>query len=360
MQGACAALVIPQTIGLIRARFDGPALARAMGMIGPVMGLSAVCGPVLGGLLTQALSWRWVFLVNVPLGVAVLAASGALREDRAERRPRLDSPGTVLAMLGSGLVVFPLVQAGDGSWPSWAWAALAAGAVALAGLVPYVRWSARRGRSPLVEPSLFGNGGFPAALTGLSLVVAMSLQSGRADARTAGLAMLPWSCGMALASWTAGTWLVPRFGARLMYAGLAVLASGVLGMIAAEAAAPATGFPWALEPALGVAGVGLGLFTVPFFTTALHRVRPHETGSAAGLLNAVQQFGGTLGVAMLGSTFLAAAPAHGPARATERACCVALVLLAGAAVAASRMMRGARTVRQDEPVGGDASVTTVP
>ncbi|MFC4913787.1 MFS transporter [Actinomadura gamaensis] len=352
VQGACAALVIPQTIGLIRARFEGPALARAMGAIGPVMGLSAVCGPVLGGLLTEALSWRGAFLVNVPLGVAVLAASGVLREDRAARRPRPDLPGTALVTVGTGLVVFPLVQTGGGSWQ---WGGAVVGAAVLAALVPYVRWSARRGRSPLVEPSLFANRGFPAALvasvlffavmTGLSLVIAMSLQSGRAgaDARTAGLAMLPWSAGMAVASWAAGTWLVPRIGARLMFVGLAVLGAGILGMVAVEATSP--GSRWMLEPALGIAGCGLGLFTVPFFTTALHRVRPHETGSAAGLLNAVQQVGGTLGVALLGGTFLAAAPAHGPAAATERAAGAALALLPATAFAASFMTRKTRAPR---------------
>jgi MFS family permease len=175
VQGAAAALVIPQTFGLIRAMFDGDDRARALGTIGPVMGLAAVCGPVLGGVLTHAWTWRSAFLVNVPLGVAVLLVAPMLCEDRAPVRPR------------------------------W--------------------WS-----SPLVEFSLFRNRGFPAALVaslsffavmnGLMLVVVLRMQLTRhADVLTAGLTLVPWSCGLAVASWVAGAYLVPRFGSRLMFVG---------------------------------------------------------------------------------------------------------------------------------------------
>src|SRR5204863_3165136 len=112
VQGAAAALIIPQTIGLIRGLFDGDELAKALGAIGPVMGLSAVTGPLLGGLLTQAVSWRAVFLVNVPLGLAVLFAARLLREDRAATRPRFDPVGTALVVAGAGPVVYPLLEPG--------------------------------------------------------------------------------------------------------------------------------------------------------------------------------------------------------------------------------------------------------
>ncbi|WP_456356073.1 MFS transporter [Amycolatopsis rifamycinica] len=298
VQGAAAALIIPQTIGLIRARFDGGELAKALGTIGPVMGLSAVTGPLLGALLTQAISWRAVFLVNVPLGLAVLLAARLLREDRAATRPRLDLAGTVLVVAGTGLLVYPLIDPAGTNW-----ALLAAGAVLLAGF----GFQQRRAAAPLVEPSLFAHRGFPAALagsllffavmTGLMQVVPMHLQLGLgADVRTAGLTLLPLSAGLAVSSAVAGAWLVPKFGARVMFAGLALLLSGILAMQAGGAGA----YPWALA----LCGLGMGTFTVPFFTAALHQVRPHETGSAAGLLNAVQQLGGTLGVALLGGLYL--------------------------------------------------------
>ena len=214
VQGAAAALVIPQTFGLIRAMFDGEERAKALGTIGPVMGLAAVCGPVLGGVLTHALTWRSAFLVNVPLGIAVLAVAPLLCEDKAPARPR------------------------------W--------------------WS-----SPLVEFSLFRNRGFPAALVaslsffavmnGLMLVIVLRVQLTRhADVLTAGLTLVPWSCGLAVASWVAGAYLVPRFGSRLMFAGLAVLLVGIAGYVVAPSAA-----------VLAVSGLGLGTFTVPFFTTTV-------------------------------------------------------------------------------------------
>jgi EmrB/QacA subfamily drug resistance transporter len=319
VQGAAAALVIPQTIGLIREMFDGRELARALGSIGPVMGLAAVSGPVLGGVLTHAdlfgTAWRSVFLVNVPLGLFVLAGAPLLRENRAATRPRLDLAGTALVVLGAGLLVSPLIEGNSTGWPAWTWGALASGVLVLVLFGVHQRLAARRGRRTLVELSLFRRREFPAALvsstlffavaTGVPLVIVLQLQLGLgADVRTAGLTLLPWSCGLGIGSWVAGAHLVPRYGARVMFAGLAVLLTGVLAAVGVYATNPAASYPWPLLGALGVGGLGQGLFSTPFFATALHRVRPAETGSAAGLLNAVQQLGATLGVALLGSVFL--------------------------------------------------------
>jgi MFS family permease len=117
VQGAAAAAVIPQTIGLIKAMFDGDEVARALGTIGSVMGLAGVAGPVLGGVLTHAdlfgSSWRAVFLVNAPLGVAVLALTNRIHEDRAPRRPGLDPPGTALVIIAATLIVYPLIGGGS-------------------------------------------------------------------------------------------------------------------------------------------------------------------------------------------------------------------------------------------------------
>ncbi|MEV6878415.1 MFS transporter [Amycolatopsis sp. NPDC051128] len=328
VQGTAAALIIPQTIGLIRALFDGDERAKALGAIGPVMGLSAVTGPLLGGLLTQAVSWRAVFLVNVPLGLAVLLAARLLREDRAATRPRLDPVGTVLVVAGTGLLVYPLITPEGTSW-----ALLAAGAA----LLVVFGFQQRRASAPLVEPSLFADRGFPAALagsllffavmTGLMQVVPMRLQLGLGvDVRTAGLTLLPLSAGLAVSSWFAGTRLVPKFGARVMFAGLALVLTGILAIV---------GGVLPLPGALALCGLGMGTFTVPFFTAALHRVRPPETGSAAGLLNAVQQLGGTLGVALLGGLYLSTGTA-------TAALGVAAGLTVAAAVAVTPMLAAAK------------------
>jgi EmrB/QacA subfamily drug resistance transporter len=302
VQGAAAAAVVPQTLGLIKAMYSGAALARALGAIGPVMGLAAVCGPLVGGVLIEASSWRAVFLVNVPLAAGVLALSALLPEDRAPRPPRLDLVGTGLVGAGTALVVLPLIGTAV-PWPS-----------AVAGLAVLAGFAAqqRRAANPLVERSLFADPGFPAALvvctlffaatTGLTLAVVLAAQLGSgASALDAGLTVAPWSVAAGVSSLVAGTVLVPRWGARLMPVGLAVLLLGALGAVLAYP----SGSRASLLAALAVAGTGQGLFAVPFFGTALGRVRPAETGSAAGLLNAVQQIGGTLGTAVLGTVVLA-------------------------------------------------------
>ncbi|MFI1581185.1 MFS transporter [Embleya sp. NPDC020630] len=317
-QGVAAALIVPQTFGLIRAMFEGDELPRALATIGPVMGLSAVLGPVAGGLLTHAdlfgTSWRAVFVVNLPLAAAVLLIAPRLREDRAPVRPRLDPIGTALATAGTALLVCPLAG-GTGAPSAGAWAAAALGAFVLAGFVVHQRRTAAAGRTPLVEPSLLRGRAFPAALAtstlffavvnGVMITVVLHLELGLdRGPLTAGLTLLPWSAGLAVASWAAGGILVPRYGIRVLHAGIATLAVGLVAAVLAYRAAPAGDYPRGLPFALAVAGLGVGLFTPPFFTAALRRLAPQETGSAAGLLNAVQQLGGTLGVAIVGGVYL--------------------------------------------------------
>jgi MFS family permease len=194
---------------------------------------------------------------------------------------------------------------------------------------------------------------FFTVMNGLMLVIVLHLQLGLGrDVLSAGLALLPWSAGSAVASWVAGTRLVPRYGTRVMLFGLAVLACGILAAITAYAHTPAGS--WAVLAALGICGVGLGLFTVPFFTTALARVAPHETGSAAGLLNAVQQLGATLGTAALGTVFLHGIGDHDPRTATaavEQAFWAAMALTALTAVATLIMAAPGPPDRRHSPAG---------
>ncbi|MFJ3772984.1 MFS transporter [Streptomyces sp. NPDC090075] len=328
VQGAAAAVIIPQTIGLIRAMFTGDEMSRALGSIGPVMGLAAVCGPILGGVLTHAdlfgSSWRATFLVNVPLALVVLVLSPKLLENRAPRRPTLDWPGTALAATGTGLLVYPLIGADLTELPPHSWASLVAGLLALAAFALHQR----RAAAPLLEPTLFTHRGFLPALAtsttffavtnGLltAVVLQLQLEAGK-GVLAAGLSLTPWSTGLAVSSWLSG-----RHGARrrMMPYGLALVLLGLAAAAAGYTATGSTHYPWPLLPALALVGLGAGLFTPAFFTLALKPLRPQEVGSAAGALNAVQQLGATLGVAVLGSTYL-----DGSA---EAACAVAMALTA--------------------------------
>ncbi|MET8452544.1 MFS transporter [Streptomyces sp. NPDC005209] len=345
VQGAAAAVIIPQTIGLIKAMFSGDEMSRALGSIGPVMGLAAVCGPVLGGVLTHAdlfgSSWRAVFLVNVPVSVVVLALAPRLLENRAPRRPTLDVRGTLLAATGTGLVVHPLIGTNVVELPPRGWTSLCSGLLLLTFFALHQRRAAAAGRSPLVEPTLFAHRGFPAALltslaffavtNGLMTVIVLQLQLGvGTGVLAAGLSLAPWSLGLAVASWLAGARLVRRFGRRLMPYGLGVLLTGLLACVAVYHWADPGTYPRALPAALTLVGLGAGLFTPAFFTLALKPLAPQEIGSAAGLLNAVQQLGATLGVAILGSVYLNGAGEPGPAAspaAAQTACWAATGLV---------------------------------
>jgi EmrB/QacA subfamily drug resistance transporter len=379
-QGAAAAAVIPQTMGLIRTMYSGDELGKALSNIGPVMGVTGLAGPVIGGLIVHAdllgSSWRGVFLVNVPIAVAVLAMSRKLPDSHAPRRPRLDLTGTLLVVAGSGLVIYPLIGAGSGRLTARALALIGAGIIVLAGFCVYQRYLARAGREPLVEPSLFASRQFPAALvtstlyfavvTGLTLAISLQLQLGLgATALTAGLTLVPLSAASAIGSLASGRYLLRRLGTRRMFAaGLSIQMAGLGAAIAVYHGTAPPAYPWPLLIALGLAGAGGGLFTTPFFTAALHQVSPQETGSAAGLLNAVQQFGGTLGLAILGSVYLlgAGTTAASSLAAIQHALWTAIALLAGTAVAAAVMTsrpRPASGVRQhggpgqmEQPAGG--------
>lgn len=300
-------------------------------------------------------SWRACFLVNLPLAAVVLVVARRLREDRAPVRPRLDPVGTALAMTGTALVVCPL---GTGTPGPGGWAAAGAGAGVLVLFVAHQRRSARLGRAPLVEPTLLRGRAFPAALAtstlffavmnGVMMTVVLHLELGlHCGPLAAGLTLLPWSAGLGAGSWAAGAYLVPRYGTRVMHAGVATLAVGLAAAILAYRAAAPAAYPAGLPFALAVAGLGTGLFTPPFFTTALSGVGPQETGSAAGLLNAVQQLGGTLGLAVVGGVYLGAgASPRGAAQAalgTAAAILVATALAAALMTARPREGDGART-----------------
>ena len=363
IQGGAAALIIPQTYGLIRAMFDGNERARALGSIGPVMGLAAVLGPVLGGVLTHAdvfgTSWRAVFLVNVPLGLAVLAAVPLLREDRATRRPGFDVGGTLLAAGAMGLLIYPVIQSSAFGWTPQLFGLLVTGGVLGLGFWFHQRWIAQRVSfaSGLLDPRLIADRVFSAALvcvllvfaviTGLTFVIELQLQiSLRADVLTGGLSVVPWSLASGITSWVAGTRLVPRYGPGIMRTGLLILAFGLALACGIDAVWPAGVFPWPLLLALCICGVGSSTFTLPFFTLAFGRTDAETAGSASGLLNSVQELGSTLGIAALGAAYFAAPVGWSASTALG----LALVLVIIAIPAASAMLKAGREPLPIEPL----------
>ncbi|MFF4403180.1 MFS transporter [Streptomyces sp. NPDC001404] len=323
LQGLFGAVMIPQGLGLIKEMFRGRELGRAMGMYGPVMGLSYVGGPVLAGWLVSAgwfgTGWRMVFLVNLPLGLLAFAGGWRFLPASGPRSAAgLDLVGAVLASAAALPVVFPLVQGREQGWPVWAFVSMAAGVVLFGVFGRYEQRVARAGGEPLVVPGLFRKRAFSgglvtgaalfAAVAGFSLALSLYFQSGLgASPLKAGLAVLPWSAGtvvgFAVVQVLDGRGVLSRFGRPLVQTGVVVMALGT-GLFALALRSAGTRVTvWQGAPALVVVGAGMGLVMGPFFQTVLAAVEPHETGSAAGTLTAVQQFGSALGSAVLGTVF---------------------------------------------------------
>ncbi|GAA3425387.1 MFS transporter [Streptosporangium sandarakinum] len=344
VQGLFGAAMVPQGLGMMREMFPPTELRAALGMFGPVMGLSAIGGPILAGWLADAdllgTGWRMIFLINLPVGLATLAAAlRFLPASRPSRSLTLDLPGAALASLGALLVVFPLVQGREYGWPAWAFVMMAASAAVFVLFGRYESRRAGRGRDPLVAPSLFRKRSFVgglftgtiyfAAFTGFGLVFNLYTQLGLGySPLKAGLAGIPLSVGMIV-----GMGLVQALrghGRRLLHAGALIMTAGVVALLLTLGAEAG---PWQFAPALLVTGVGSGLIMGPYFEIALAGVEPHEMGSASGTLTALQQVGAALGVALLGTVFFGATGGDPTAAARQTfwvvAGMVALTFLAG-------------------------------
>ncbi|MGQ4430754.1 MFS transporter [Streptomyces sp. SAS_260] len=317
VQGLFGAVMLPQGLGMIKEMFPPKESQKAFGMFGPVMGLSAVCGPILAGWLVDAdyfgTGWRMIFLINLPLGAAaILGALRYLPRGRSEAKPRLDIPGMLLVSLAALLLIFPLVQGREYDWPVWTFVMMAASIAVFAVFARYESYRSSNGQDPLVVPSLFRKRGFSGGMVlglvffstmqGFMLVFNLYTQIGLGySPLKAGLVMVPWSGGMIVGFGVAQG--VVRFGRAVLQAGTVVMALGVFGVwLTLDQVGSGVG-PWQLLPSLLVTGIGMGLLMAPFFDIVLASVEQHETGSASGTMTAMQQLGGAFGVAILGTVF---------------------------------------------------------
>ncbi|MEU4696230.1 DHA2 family efflux MFS transporter permease subunit [Nonomuraea dietziae] len=318
LQGLFGAVMIPQGLGLIREMFPPEEIGKAFGLFGPVMTISSVGGPVLAGWLVDAdlfgTGWRMIFLINLPIGIAaVLAALRFLPEFRLSNATRLDLGGMVLVSAAAFLLIFPLIQGQEAGWPAWTFACMAGSVVMFALFGAYEARRQRSGKDPLVTPGLFRKraftGGLVAGLSfftgmiGLSLVFTLYVQEGlHFSPLKAGLASLPQAVGGVVGFGIAMA-LVAKLGRTLLQLGTLVMAAGagVLGLTIHLAGLDIDA--WQLAPGLALVGIGMGLTMAPFFDIVLAGVEPHESGSASGTLTAIQQLGGALGAALLGTLF---------------------------------------------------------
>ncbi|TYK46119.1 MFS transporter [Actinomadura decatromicini] len=371
VQGLFGALMLPQGIGMIKQMFSAKEMGAAFAMFGPVMGLSAVGGPVLAGWLVNAdyfgTGWRMIFLINLPLGAAaVLAGLRFLPAGRAERASRLDLAGAALASLGAALLIYPLVQGREHDWPVWTFLMMAASVAVWGVFAWYELRKQRAGGDPLIVPSLFRKRGFTGGLVvgivffsgmaGLGLVLSLFFQMGLGfSPLKAGLAQIPWSVGIVLGFGLMQA--VQRFGRTVIHAGALIMAGGIVATYATLQHAGVDVTPWQLIPALAVTGLGMGLLMGPFFDIVLAGVEPAETGSAGGTLTAVQQLGSALGAAVLGTIFFGLLGGHVASAADDGAAALRKDLAAVSVPAAhqERIAAGVRDCGHDRATAKDAA-----
>lgn len=319
LQGAAAALMVPQVMAIIHATFPPGERPKAFAIFGAITGLAAVIGPIVGGLLIGwdpfGAGWRALFLINVPVGVvSLIAGQRVIRESRASQRLRLDLTGVALSTLGLLLLVYPLVQGHDLGWPGWTYASMAAGAVVLAVLVRHQRHKERVAGSPLIVVSLFRSRGFASGLgvqLGFYCVIGLFflcwnifLQAGLGfSALRAGLTTVAFAAGAFMSSALAVSVLVNKYGRKVLTAGVLVEIVGVAALAwAVHAVGPGIGGRHVIVP-LVLMGIGFGLVAAPLPVVVLQDVPVQAAGSASGMSNTVTQLGVAVGIAAVSVAF---------------------------------------------------------
>lgn len=340
LQGAMAALMVPQVLATLTVLFKGDERAKAFGIYGASLGLSTVGGPLVGALLVGGdvlgLHWRPIFLVNLLVGA--LAFSGALvlmPESRSRRPPRLDPLGVALVTVALGLLLYPLVQGQSHGWPAWTFAMMAGSIPVFALLVAHQRRRDRRGaaliplsmlRAPGLAGSVLVSVVFSTGIAGFSLVLMLTLQMGLGfSPMHAALSLLPFSVGIVLAS-GASIPLVPRLGRTVVLYGSLAMALGMVATLGTVKVAGEDLTSASLAPSMFVCGLGMGAVMSTIVNVALAEVVARDSGAASGLMTTASQLGMAIGVGLIGTIFFAVLPATpGLAETTAAVCRLGLI-----------------------------------
>ncbi|MET9691526.1 MFS transporter [Streptomyces sp. NPDC006514] len=324
-QGLTAGIMVPQVFGVIRASFAPAERAKAFGAYGAVQGLASVAGPLLGGLLVEAdlfgLGWRTIFWINVPISIlALVVGARVLPESRSASTARRDLVGALLAASGILLLLLPIIQTGTWGWTAASYALLAGGIILFTIFLAYERSLAGRGGEPVFDPALLRIRAFTMGLSAsvlffggigsffLTLSVYLQLGTGRTAWET-GLVILPYALGSIITSGL-GVALAAKAGRALLITGSLTIAASQLVLLAVVRDDSDPGF-WLLALSLFIGGLGLGLAAPILVNVVLAGVPGRNAGAAGGVLSTVNQIGGSIGIAVLGTIFFAAVTGSG-------------------------------------------------
>ena len=358
VQGLGAAVITPAALSILSTTFaEGRDRNIALGAWGAVGGFGAVAGVLLGGVLTDALSWEWIFLVNVPVGVAAFVlAPFLLQESRDARVKQFDVPGALLVTGGLSSLVYAITQAGRDGW--LAGQTLGVFAISLALLAAFVGWELRH-PDPLMRFGILRTrtvsganvAGFIMGTAMFSMFLMLTLYMQQVlgySAMKTGVAYLAVA-GTAIIWSAVAAQLVTRVGVKpVLVTGMTALTLGLLYFTRVSVGGSYVGD---LMPGFLIIGVGIGFSFVPISIAALAGVTPSEAGLASGLINTSQQIGGALGIAALSTI---ATSRTEDSAATGAVLPVALVdgfssaFLAGAIIAALGLVAALTLIRRDE------------
>ncbi len=318
IQGLAGAMMTPQVLAIATVTFPPHERGQAFSLFGLTAGLASVCGPILGGLLIQAhifgLDWEPIFLVNIPVGIAAVIA-GWFLIPRLPGHPDLKNDFIGIGLFGLGIVavVFPIVEGRAYGWPPWAFGLIVAGLVLLGLFTLWTKRRAEAGEPQLLNYDLLKNRDFmfgafvitvyASGIPGMFMIISLLLQSGFGmTPLESGLTNTPFSVGVLLASFIAARFGSTYLRGRLAAAGL-MLAGGIGSLPFVIGAAGDTISSWSFFVPLLVAGIGLGTGFSSLFQLVLRNVPPRDAGAGSGALQAFQQVGGALGVALIGEIF---------------------------------------------------------
>jgi MFS family permease len=341
LQGFAAALMFPQVLASIQASFHGPDRQRALAAFGGVAGSAAAIGQLVGGALLTAdvagLSWRPLFLVNVPVGVVgLILGLRILPENRAEVAARLDVAGAALLAGAIALLLIPLTLGRSQGWPLWAWLSLGAVVPVAAGFVLVQHRKERSGGTPLLPPSLLS---FPPArralvamltfatlIGGFMFTISITTQLGHGyGPMRSGLVVGACAVAFMVVALRVGGW-VARHGAKVLVSGALIFALGLLGVAAVVAESGARMNAVAIAAPLAVIGVGWAMVLTPLVGFVLAGLPADRAGLAGGVLTTALQVGLGVGASVLG-TVLFAVSGSDPAPADWKAATLVAVAI---------------------------------
>jgi EmrB/QacA subfamily drug resistance transporter len=329
VQGLAGGIFFPAVTALIQLMFTGPIRGKAFAILGAVVGFSTALGPLVGGVIISTLGensgWRYIFGVNLPIGVVAVTAAALLLPKGAEGKAArgLDVIGLLLLSASLVALLVPLIQGQDKGWPLWTYLSLAGGVILL---VLFAGWEiryAKQGKSPLVPPHLFSHRAFTggtilalvyfAAFTSIFFTISIFWQTGLGHtALESGIVTIPFAVGSIVGA-TLSNRLAGKLGRSVLVLGTTLVTLGLAAVWVLLATVAAIDLNhWELLGPLVVAGFGNGLFIAPNAQFIVATVDRQEAGAASGVVGTMQRLGSAIGIAVIGSLLFGSLHVKGP------------------------------------------------